>query len=99
MNEHPCENCLRWSECNGVDWETCPDRKKHQYDIETITQLLDETWIMVKRVVGEAFKIDLWALANRPRLRHLTVYGKKSKTRKKNIRRIIREYAREAKNQ
>jgi len=20
---HTCENCLRWSECNGVDWPTC----------------------------------------------------------------------------
>ena len=23
MNEHPCETCLRWPECNGVD-ESCP---------------------------------------------------------------------------
>ena len=34
MNEHPCENCLRWSECNGVDWETCPDSKA-QNEMET----------------------------------------------------------------
>ena len=20
----PCESCLRWSECNGVDRDTCP---------------------------------------------------------------------------
>lgn len=20
---HPCENCLRWPECNGVDWQRC----------------------------------------------------------------------------
>lgn len=25
--EHPCENCQRWSECNGVD-DQCPWRKK-----------------------------------------------------------------------
>ena len=24
--DDPCENCLRWSECNGVD-EQCPRRK------------------------------------------------------------------------
>ena len=21
---HPCETCLRWSECNGVDIDNCP---------------------------------------------------------------------------
>jgi hypothetical protein len=21
---HPCETCLRWSECNGVDAANCP---------------------------------------------------------------------------
>ena len=25
---HPCEYCLRWSECNGVDVEFCPLCKK-----------------------------------------------------------------------
>lgn len=20
---HPCETCLRWPECNGVDWPDC----------------------------------------------------------------------------
>ena len=25
-DEDPCEQCLRWSECNGVD-EACPVRK------------------------------------------------------------------------
>lgn len=24
---HPCETCLRWPECNGVDWGSCPDSK------------------------------------------------------------------------
>ena len=26
MSGHPCEICLRWSECNGVAWGTpdCP---------------------------------------------------------------------------
>ena len=24
--EHPCANCLRWSECNGVD-DDCPIRR------------------------------------------------------------------------
>lgn len=21
---HPCGSCLRWDECNGVDWPFCP---------------------------------------------------------------------------
>lgn len=26
MDDHPCSTCLRWWECNGVDWDTewCP---------------------------------------------------------------------------
>ena len=30
----PCESCLRWSECNGVDIDNCPlwrDRLAAQY--------------------------------------------------------------------
>lgn len=23
-DNHPCGQCLRWSECNGVDAENCP---------------------------------------------------------------------------
>lgn len=26
--EHPCEYCLRWEECNGVDADICPLIKK-----------------------------------------------------------------------
>ncbi len=22
---HPCGSCLRWDECNGVDWPFCQD--------------------------------------------------------------------------
>lgn len=22
--DHPCGKCLRWPECNGVDWGSCP---------------------------------------------------------------------------
>lgn len=22
-DDHPCDKCSRWSECNGVDWEDC----------------------------------------------------------------------------
>lgn len=25
--DNPCESCLRWSECNGID-EQCPHRKE-----------------------------------------------------------------------
>ena len=28
MENDPCETCLRWSECNGVDADTCPLRKQ-----------------------------------------------------------------------
>ena len=24
MTADPCDTCLRWSECNGVDRDTCP---------------------------------------------------------------------------
>lgn len=24
MNKDPCETCLRWPECNGVDADNCP---------------------------------------------------------------------------
>lgn len=25
---HPCGSCLRWPECNGVEWPRCQDTKK-----------------------------------------------------------------------
>ena len=28
MENDPCETCLRWPECNGVDADTCPLRKQ-----------------------------------------------------------------------
>lgn len=24
MDDHPCETCTRWSECNGIDKNNCP---------------------------------------------------------------------------
>ena len=26
MDDHPCETCLRWWECNGIEWDSdrCP---------------------------------------------------------------------------
>lgn len=24
MTDHPCETCLRWPECNGIDRDACP---------------------------------------------------------------------------
>ena len=24
MEENPCDTCLRWEECNGVDKKVCP---------------------------------------------------------------------------
>lgn len=29
MKEDPCESCLRWDECNGVD-EKCPGRDTNE---------------------------------------------------------------------
>ena len=29
--EHPCDSCLRWDECNGVD-EYCPNRSNKNND-------------------------------------------------------------------
>ena len=50
---HPCETCLRWSECNGVAWgsEDCPkskDQKPNEKDVpaylddHTLSGLLEE---------------------------------------------------------
>lgn len=25
---HPCGSCLRWPECNGVEWPRCQDPKE-----------------------------------------------------------------------
>lgn len=32
--DHPCETCLRWPECNGVDADNCPLCK----DYEEVTE-------------------------------------------------------------
>ena len=29
MTGHPCETCLRWPECNGIDRDACPLVKAH----------------------------------------------------------------------
>lgn len=29
MTDHPCETCLRWPECNGIDRDTCQLVKAH----------------------------------------------------------------------
>lgn len=50
---HPCGDCLRWSECNGVAWgsEDCPkskDQKPKEKDVpaylddHTLSGLLEE---------------------------------------------------------
>lgn len=29
MDDHPCDTCLRWPECNGIDQDTCQLVKAH----------------------------------------------------------------------
>lgn len=29
MTGHPCETCLRWPECNGTAWGSCPHSVVH----------------------------------------------------------------------
>lgn len=35
---HPCESCLRWPECNGVDWPTC----QLEIDIAKLDQQINQ---------------------------------------------------------
>ena len=37
MKKDPCETCLRWSECNGVDAGNCP-----HYAAELLAQIVEE---------------------------------------------------------
>lgn len=45
--DHPCETCLRWPECNGVDADNCPlcvayaERKLRPQTIEITLPLPD----------------------------------------------------------
>jgi hypothetical protein len=42
----PCETCLRWPECNGVDRDTCPlcgwEEKKIKKDKKAVPAYLDD---------------------------------------------------------
>lgn len=115
---HPCENCLRWPECNGVDWPTCqgentapldtipagPDLNEIKapgvYQINPATGCMSWGYITSAPAAAfclakDAYKILCWAIKNRPRLLHLAGYAKKRKDRRKNLRRIIREFCKE----
>lgn len=37
MNYDPCENCLRWPECNGVDANTCPLCRREEEMLKAAT--------------------------------------------------------------
>lgn len=45
MDNHPCETCLRWNECNGVD-EQCPlikfweERQNEHYQAKPQTDVI-----------------------------------------------------------
>lgn len=70
---------------------------KNEIDIEQVrekaTIVVDAAWEIASMVANKVQKISRWAIYNRPRLCHLAIYGKKRKTRKKNLRRIMREYS------
>lgn len=46
MNNDPCETCLRWPECNGVDADTCPlcggEEKKNAKNKKAVPAYLDD---------------------------------------------------------
>jgi hypothetical protein len=112
---HPCESCLRWPECNGVDWPTCQAENTDALatipdgtDLNEIkapgvyrTNTADGSisWGLITSAPAaafclyrEAYNVLDWATKNRPRLLHLAGWAKKRKDRRKNLRRIIREY-------
>lgn len=62
---------------------------------ETTNKTLESIWNLAKT----AYECSIWAVSNRPRLIHLALRSKKARVRKKNLRRIVREYIKEAKSQ
>jgi hypothetical protein len=38
----PCENCLRWPECNGVDANTCPLCRREETKQKAVPAYLDD---------------------------------------------------------
>lgn len=42
MNKDPCEKCLRWPECNGVDANTCPRCRQEKSKQEAVPARLDD---------------------------------------------------------
>lgn len=70
--EHPCETCLRWSECNGVDAANCPlciayaERKQRREVIEITLPVPDV------RALEKAVK-DINRMAERHAMRAIYV--------------------------
>lgn len=96
-DSHPCETCLRWDECNGVDWLACQEPEKPRPDaaFAELVQVTENAVRVIIRLVNTAGDIARWGLANRPRLMHLALHGKTARVRKKNMRRVTQEYIRE----
>ena len=115
---HPCEKCLRWPECNGVDWPTCQTENTTALVTIPAGTDLDEIkapgvyqmnpadgsirWGKITSAPAAAYSLYrdahavlAWAIKNRPRLVHLAGWAKKRKDRRKNLRRIIREFIKE----
>lgn len=55
----------------------------------------DTLYLQVIQAAAKIRSCVHWALNYRPRLAHLAVHAKRRRARKKNTRRIIREYLRE----
>lgn len=59
-----------------------------EMDPESMRELLDPMHIFARECLR-------WAIWNRPKLLHLAAYAKTARCRKKNSRRIVREFIRE----
>lgn len=44
MSAHPCGDCLRWSECNGVAWgsKDCPETQEQKQIEKDVPAYLDD---------------------------------------------------------
>ena len=39
--KHPCDTCLRWPECNGVDWGSCPAYQAQEEQEKAPTEMAE----------------------------------------------------------
>ncbi len=53
MNGHPCDTCLRWAECNGIDVDSCQLVKAHMEKEAAPTFLAKKRHVPVVHVTAE----------------------------------------------